>query len=73
MDFRMPISPFKLLLTALSIINALLFSALPCSAQSLLETWAFLENTGWFDINDLKENPPGTLVMPYRRVFSADD
>jgi hypothetical protein len=42
----------------------------PVHAQTLLETFVFMHNSGWIDIDDLKESADGKLLEPPSRFIS---
>ena len=71
--FGVPLNRWKIGLATLSLTALLVFQALPSNAQSLLETWVFLDNSGFFDIGDLKENPTGTLVVPHHQQIEGGE
>jgi hypothetical protein len=71
--FGVPLTRLKIGLATLSLTALLVFQALPSNAQSLLETWVFLENSGFFDIGDLKESPTGTLVEPHHQQIEGGE
>jgi hypothetical protein len=55
---------FTIYLIAVALENAFLLVS-PAKAQTLLETWVFLSNSGLFHIEDLKQRPDGTVTEPY--------